>query len=788
MRLAKIGFPRAVLKELTYIIPAHLPPLEPGMRVIVPLSRRFAVGFVLELDVESEPGIELKEIADLVDPKNLFPPVMLKLTKWMADYYLAEWPDILRSALPPALDIKPETLVRITANAVLTGESDPVLQFVREKETVPLKKVYDTFGYAGTYSKLRGFQERGLIIFTGKQKGQRFRGSNMVEVIRASEAPIKGTEKEIYEYLRLSESPVSIEQLKSQFPTCPRYLRKMEQGGQIRRFWLPSLPRHVWPELRLVTTLTDAQEKAVDAVRPHLNSFQPFLLHGVTGSGKTEVYLRVAADVLKGGKTVLVLVPEIALLPLVARRVEKVLPYALSIQHSELSDRERLLEWEKAKKGEVRVVIGTRSALFSPLPDLGLIVIDEEQDGAYKQGEYPRYHARESAIIRAQFENCPIILGSATPSLESFWNAETGKYKYLSLPSRVESRSLPQIKLMDMKEEFRKTGDAIFSAVLLDELEARLSKKEQSLVLQNRRGYASLLVCRDCGNVLTCPHCSVTLTFHKAVRRMRCHYCDYSRLAPRQCEKCKSQFLHLFGAGTEKIVEALKRKFPEASIERFDRDATKEKGSIPRILSRFAMKEIDILVGTQMLAKGHDFPDVTLVGIIGADTSIGIPDFRASEKLFQLITQVAGRSGRGTEPGFVILQTYHPEHYAIRSSIEQNYSAFYEREIKFRKFMQYPPFVALANLIFSGKVEGEVLDDARSFAKLLLAFKTDNMKILGPAIAPVARIGGLHRFQLLVKSPARKTLKTVLRQSIDHYRKAEKKTLVAIDIDPYSIS
>jgi primosomal protein N' (replication factor Y) (superfamily II helicase) len=517
--------------------------------------------------------------------------------------------------------------------------------------------------------------------------------------------------------------------------------------------------------------------------------FGVFLLHGVTGSGKTEVYMRVAREILLQNKSVLILVPEIALLPLIVRRAEHFLKSKISVLHSELGERERLEEWHKARKGEVRVVIGTRSALFAPLRDLGLIVIDEEHDGSLKQGEYPRYHARESAIVRAQMEDCPILLGSATPSLESYYNAGNGKYVYLSLPSRIEDRPMPAIRLVDMKGEFRQTGDPIFSRMLLDQITQTLERKEQILILQNRRGYAAWLMCRECGNIVECPHCSMTLTYHKQQNRLICHYCEYARLTPRACEKCRSKVLHLFGVGTEKLVESLKLLFPVARIERFDRDSTRKSGSIAKILTKFAMHEIDMLVGTQMLAKGHDFPRITLVGVIGADSGIGIPDFRASERLYQLITQVAGRSGRGTAPGTVLLQTFHPDHYAVRSAMEQSYQEFYEKEIRFRRVMQFPPYISLANIIFSGKNSSLVLEEARQFGKYLLVFKNESMKLIGPAIAPLARLRGMNRFQILIKSAARKPLRDTLRAALREYEKHPKRqSQIAIDIDPYSLT
>jgi len=758
------------------------------MRVVVPLGTRFVTGFVTQLDDQAESEFEIRPIADLVDPVNLFSPTLLKLTKWMADYYLVEWGDMLKSALPPGFDIQPQTLVTLTGTGKHTAGTHPLLRTLQHKETLPLKKIYELYGHRGTFTQLRKLEEEGLIEILPSRKTAR-RGYNMVEIVEASTPPEKEAELRIYEYLKQRSQPVMAEQIRNEFPNSAAKLRKMEASGRIRKFWQPASAPKFWPQLEEVTKPTAAQQKALHEIRAKLDTFSVFLLHGVTGSGKTEVYLRIAKEIFSRKKSVLILVPEIALLPLIVRRAEQFLKCSISVLHSELGERERLEEWQKAKKGEVQLVIGTRSALFAPLTNLGLIVIDEEHDGSFKQGEHPRYHARESAIVRAQLEQCPILLGSATPSLESYYNSGNGKYTYLSLPSRVEERPLPKMHLVDMKEEYKQTGDPIFSRFLLDRVTRTLEKKEQILILQNRRGYAAWLMCRECGNILECPHCSMTLTYHKGPNRMICHYCDYARLVPRACEKCASQYLHLFGVGTEKIAESLKTLFPLARIERFDRDTTRKSGSISRILTRFALHEIDILVGTQMLAKGHDFPRITFVGVIGADAGIGLPDFRASERLYQLITQVAGRSGRGSEPGLVALQTFHPDHYALQSALQQSYQEFYEKEIRFRRLMQFPPYVSLANIIFAGKQSTSTLEEVRQFAKYVLAFKNESMKLVGPAIAAMARLKGLNRFQLLLKSTNRKALRDCLRAALQEFRRKPKRhSQITIDIDPYSLT
>lgn len=788
MRYINVSIPKSTLRALTYSVPENYPAPKAGMRVLIPLGSRFVSGFVVETDISPDQERRIKSISDVLDSEMLFSSTLLKLTKWMSEYYLADWADILKAALPPGIDVRAGSLVSITLKGESAAIEDPILQILNEKKTLPLKKLYSLFGHRGTYSKLKVLQGKGLLEITAAKQKRRS-GYNMVEVIRSSEPPTAKKEKELYNYLSEQPSALWMQEIRTRFKSAAALIRKMSQHGQVRCFWLPASTFTRWPQLTPVKDLNPAQQQAYDTIKKQSSTFSIFLLHGITGSGKTEIYLRLAKNILSKKKSVLILVPEIALLPMIVQRAQQMLKTPISILHSELGERERLEEWNRVKSGKVRVAIGTRSALFAPLSDLGLIVIDEEQDGSYKQGEYPRYHARESAIMRAKFEGCPIVLGSATPSIESFYNAGNGKYNYLSLPQRIEQRNLPKIHLIDMKMEYRQTGDPVFSRLLLTEVEKTLARKQQVLILLNRRGYAALLMCRECGSLLECPNCAVTLTYHKYARRMRCHHCDYARLVPSNCDKCGSSIMHLFGVGTEKLLEALRKRYPDASIERLDRDTTTRKGSLTGILGRFAAREIDVLVGTQMLAKGHDFPAVTLVGIVGADSAIGIPDFRSSEKLFQLITQVAGRSGRGEEPGTVILQTFHPHHYAIECSLKQNYAEFYEKEIHFRRLTQYPPYVAIANIILSGKEAKKVLEEARQFAKFVLAFKTENMKLLGPAIAPLSRLSGLYRFQLLIKSPERRSLRECIHAARSQFDQDGKHySLLSIDIDPHSIA
>jgi primosomal protein N' (replication factor Y) (superfamily II helicase) len=426
LRYIKVSVPKNPLKKLTYSVPDHIPRLERGMRVLVPLGSRFLTAFVVQEEAEPEVGLDIRPIADLLDPQNLFSRPLLQLTSWMSDYYLADWDDILKAALPPALDVRPDTLVTISHTGESVASQNAILRILKEKKSLPLKEIYKLFGHRGTFSQLRELEGEGLVeILAGKRTKRR--GYNMIEIVRNSEPPSGKKALELYEYLKTMPGAILLEELPPGFSGSSALVRMLVSEGRIRKFWAPSSPLSLWPEIQQVKQLNIAQEKAQERIRVGLNSFGVFLLHGVTGSGKTEIYLRMASEVLTTGKSVLVLVPEIALLPLIVHRARKTLKYPMSILHSELSDRERLEEWQKARRGEVHVVFGTRSAVFAPLQNLGLIVIDEEHDGAYKQNEYPRYHARETAIMRSTFEKCPVVLGSATPSIESFYNAGNGK-------------------------------------------------------------------------------------------------------------------------------------------------------------------------------------------------------------------------------------------------------------------------------------------------------------------------------------------------------------------------
>ena len=509
-------------------------------------------------------------------------------------------------------------------------------------------------------------------------------------------------------------------------------------------------------------------------------------MHGVTGSGKTEVYLRLADAVRQSGRGVLMLVPEIALTPQVAALFRARFGAAVAIQHSGLSDGERHDQWHRIRRGDVDVVIGTRSAVFAPLANPGLIIVDEEHDTSYKQDETPRYHGRDVAIMRGKFAGALVVLGSATPTLESYANALAGRYSLVTLNRRVLDRPMAQVQVVNMREEIAAAGaEVVLSRALREAIKVRLAEGQQSLILLNRRGFATSVLCRQCGASLECPNCSVTLTVHTQGKewRGRCHYCNFTKLVPKACEKCAAPYMERIGFGTERVEAEIREAFPAARVARVDRDTVRRKGSLVEILEKVAGREIDVLVGTQMIAKGHDFPECTLVGVISADVGLGLADFRSAERTFQLLTQVAGRAGRGERPGQAIIQSLVPEHYSMRLACDQDYRAFYEKEVEFRRAMRYPPQVAMVNVVVRGKTFDEAMDGAHDLAAATRGGR--GFVVLGPAPAPLTKLRGEHRAQFFLKGTSRKAMREALQLALS--RKPELAKRLSVDVDPLSM-
>ncbi|MBV8771447.1 MAG: primosomal protein N', partial [Deltaproteobacteria bacterium] len=532
---------------------------------------------------------------------------------------------------------------------------------------------------------------------------------------------------------------------------------------------------------------SSAQQTAFEriGIAVRAREFNGILLHGVTGSGKTAVYLAAMKAALESGRSAILLVPEIGLTPAVAAEVHQVFEDQVAILHSALSDKERAEHWHRIRQGRARAVVGTRSAVFAPVSDLGLIIVDEEQDFSYKQEETPRYHARHVAIMRAKFSGAVVVLGSATPSLESYFNASKGRYALLEMPERVEQRPLPEVELVDMRQEFQETGgEQVLSRKLLEEIRIRLERQEQAIVLLNRRGYSPVVLCRACGKTLECQNCAIAMTHHKQQRRMECHYCGFVAPVPQTCASCGSEYVYFLGAGSEKLEELLHGYHPQARIARLDRDTVRSPADFERTLNALNAGELDLLVGTQMIAKGHDIHGVTLVGVVGSDLALSLPDFRAAETTFQLLTQVAGRAGRGNTPGKVVLQTYFPNHYAVQHAARHDFLGFYTRELRFRAWMHYPPYGSLANVLLRGEKLDQVLAWTGSLGHWLEKTPHQGVRVLGPAAAPIPKLKNDYRYHFILKSESRQKLNTLLRTLIAYAATANiPRPNIIVDVD-----
>lgn len=534
--------------------------------------------------------------------------------------------------------------------------------------------------------------------------------------------------------------------------------------------------------------LNGDQQAAFDSITS-VDGFKTVLLHGVTGSGKTEIYMRAVEHYHSLGKTALILAPEIGLTHQLCERFADRFGLRLAVLHSSLTRKQRIEEWLRIYTGMVSIVIGTRSALFAPLENVGIIVVDEEHEGSYKQDEMPRYHARDCAVMRAKMAGAVAVLGSATPSMESFRNAETKRYDYVQLPYRVEERPLPEVEIVNMRDEYaRQNKQAVFSQRLLDEIEQRLKRREQTIILLNRRGYSMFLLCRHCGYSFHCKACSVSMTYHQSINRLLCHYCGLTRQPESTCPECSSEYVHYVGEGTEQVEALLGERFGDARIGRIDRDTMRHPRDYGRIFGDFRKGDLDVLVGTQMVAKGHDFPKVTLVGVLAADAGLSLPDFRAAEWTFQLLTQVAGRSGRGDSPGQVVIQSYFPDHYALQLAATHRFEEFYAREVHFRRSMFYPPFTALAGIMVLERSREKAAGLARKIGDFLDSARTRSIRILGPAPAPLEKINRTYRHQLLIKAASREPLHRLLGLLRSHLEEQKvPPTRVIVDVDPISM-
>jgi primosomal protein N' (replication factor Y) len=776
--------------------------VKPGSRVVAPFGARKLAGVVLACHGR-KPVQPAREVLRLLDEQPALTPELLDLGRWIAEYYCAPLGEVLKAMLPLGGETRADKVVSLTPQGVdaarqflhSTTPDDPFVKVLRALEKRPLSEKYLRKKLPDSATALRSLQRKGFLTIDAVVKDRDpllARGGRLiVEAVDLKAAPAKLTrgERWLVEFLERHPGPHDVEPLLIERKDVAMVARRLAKSGAVR------IRRVLAPEPAAsngdrAVALNSAQQTALDAISESLRggSFQTFLLHGVTGSGKTEVYLRTIDLALAAGKSSLLLVPEIGLTPAVASQFFARFGDAVAILHSAFTGLERSEQWRRVRDGKARVVVGTRSSVFAPVENLGLIVIDEEHESSYKQDETPRYNGRDVAIVRARTAGATVLLGSATPSLESRYNVERGKYRLLELPERIEKRPLPHVQVIDMRAEFVETGrQDLFSRAFEEAVKGRLADGEQIMILLNRRGFSTIVACRKCGHRMECRDCSLALTYHRSERKLLCHYCSYIEPVPSKCPKCDSEYIYFLGTGAEKVEDTLRQRFPKARIARLDRDSVRGRDHYETVLNAFREKSYDILVGTQMIAKGHDIPNVTFVGVVSADVGLGIPDFRAAERTFQLLTQVAGRAGRGHRPGQVLLQTLNTDHYAIRFAAAHDYESFYRKELHFRRMMHYPPFTAMASLLVRSKKLEEALTLSGKLGRHLHDLP-EGIRMLGPAAAPVVRLKTDYRYQFLLKAASRRVLAQVLRKARDYALEQNwPATALVMDVDPMSL-
>jgi len=806
-RFLVVAVPTPARKEFTYRAPSGEPADLVGRRVVVPFGPRRMTGVVVGT-TDEPPPVEAKEVLEVLDEEPVVSASMRELTRWVADYYLASWGEALHAALPLALGR------RSRRSAVWVGEGEAiaregldrrVAEEVARRKTIPVRALARRLGEspARVEGALRRLEASGHLKVQAilSEPGARSRTETWVEILpegcrdAALEALRKNAVRQreclllLREKRRLRRSVLfrfgnAVEALEKR-----GFVRKTEEEVVRIADGAGAEPIVVNPPL--TPEQTEALRPVEEAIRA--GRFEAHLLYGITGSGKTEVYLRAASVARSIKRSVLVLVPEIALTPQTVGRFRARFGEEVVVLHSALSAGERHDTWREIHRGRFPVVVGVRSALFAPLPNLGLLVVDEEHDASYKQGESPRYHGRDGAVVRARLEKVPVLLGSATPSIESYYNARSGKYRMSVLPTRIENRPLPAITIVDLHLVPPKERRGVLSPLLVEKIGAVLERGEQAMVFLNRRGYAPFLRCPDCGHVPRCAHCAVTFTFHRREPILRCHYCGTEEEAPAVCPKCGGARIGHRGAGTQRVEEDLAEVFPFARIARMDLDTTRRKDSARSILGEFGEGKVNLLIGTQMIAKGHHFPGVSLVGVVNADTALHLPDFRAAERTFQLLLQVAGRAGRGDREGEVVIQTFHPLHYVLRSAVLHEYEPFAVRELDDRRALHYPPYSRVLALTFRGKKGAVVRSAAARFREALSAdarVRPLVWEILGPVPAAIAKIRDRVRWRILIKGRVERwrTLRAVLAEHLDDARKGRGlRSEILVDVDAYDL-
>lgn len=815
----EVVFPLPFRKAFTYTVPGEFEEqAQIGVRVVAPFGPRVLTGFIVSVLQETSVKEKLKDIYDVLDSVPIFDSTSIKFYEWLSEYYLSSLGEAFRLAIPPGTEVQSKKRISADINFARRLLEDgktkspiqkTLLKIFSENETISYYQLQKNAKRKNILSPLRTLEKMGVITIHDETEKAKVHSKTIlsVKLLKSAEEVYeliptieKTSPKQVEVLLKLvsGQHEMPLQQLLTETKTSPASIKGLEKKEiitvvkkQIERTF-----QEPYSEDLIDFALTSDQNKVLDEVYPFLQnpSFKVFLLHGVTGSGKTQVYIELVKKVLELGKTVIILVPEIALTPQMTARLTNNFKGMVSVIHSKMSPGERFDSWQNILNEKSQVVIGARSALFSPLKNIGFIIVDEEHDGSYKQDETPRYNGKDAALMRAKFSGCPVLLGSATPSVESMYLAATKKYQLLNLPIRVDDAQLPKITLVNINEEKKLNRmESFFSKTLLEKIEERLKKKEGVIILQNRRGFATQIYCVECGQIETCDNCSISLVYHINENTLHCHYCGFVKEAPPACNHCGSPHLKYFGTGTERVEDELAYYFPNAVLERIDSDAISKKGNLGTILSNFKSGVIDILVGTQMVAKGMDFPRVTLVGVISAETNLWLPDFRADERTFQLLTQVSGRAGRSKIEGEVVIQTQNDKHFVLQKVLQNDYDGFYKKEILDREHRGYPPFMRLAVIEAKDKEEKKALGAMKEFYNELLAFKK-YLKITSPTSAVIARLKGEYRFQIVLKTdrvtdPSGSILRKAISESFMRFnRKTKIKDIkIFFDIDPQSI-
>ena len=821
----EVALPVPLDRTFTYSVPDGRQ-VQRGARVIAPFRKEKLIGVVMAFPAEAPTEFEARPIEAVMDEEPLLNEHLLKLGEWIAQYYLAPLGEVLRGMLPLAAEVRRTVYYRITdlgrdvlASALEadTGRLPPrrlergakaeagmvdgqslvrrVLERLADGEPVRVSTLRTatsaTLHVLASMARKKWIARETSAIERDARRTERF--AVLLPEVRLP--ALTDRQQAVLAELAAcgGEMPLAVLRGKN-LPTST--LQTLVRRGLVRveeraaAFHLGGICAQ-----RESVRLNEPQVDALAAISAALGSFKPFLLRGVTGSGKTAVYLAAMQRALDRGFASILLVPEIGLTPQMAGLLDAAFGTQVALLHSALTPEERSEQWRRIHRGEAPIVVGTRSAVFAPLENLGLILVDEEHDQSYKQEETPRYNARDVAVVRAKLAGAVVVLGSATPSLETWQNATLGRYTLIEMRDRVNERPLPEVELVDMRREFQETGQGqLFSRALVEETRRTLERGEQAIILLNRRGYSFAVICRACGEKLECQNCAIALTHHKPPaedaglaregQRLECHYCGYKRTVPARCPKCASEHLYYLGAGSQQGEERLAEIFPGARIGRMDRDTVRGRHDLERLLARLHSGEINLLVGTQMIAKGHDIHGVTLVGVVGCDHALSMPDFRAAERVFQLMTQVSGRAGRGDLPGRVIVQTYYPDHYAITAASTHNYAGFVERELKYRRWMHYPPFGVLANVLLQSEKLEEVAGWSAELGRWFQQSGQSSVRVLGPCTAPIARIKGVYRFHLILKAGSRSALNAVLRGMLAHAEGAGiPRKGVVVDVD-----